>query len=307
MSKTKSRDALEAAHERLTKAVEAIVSGEDWKRMLKVSAKFHRYSFNNQLLIFLQRPNATLVAGFRKWQELGCQVRKGEKGIVILAPCNYQVPPENGPSAASPGGKDNAEVDSGSAVEVAAPAGERPKTELRGFRDAHVFDVSQTDGEPIEDLDEVRPRLLEGDAPEGLWDALVAQANDAGFEVVRERRGSTNGYCDFASHQIGVRPNVPPAQAVKTLVHELAHALLHGHRRDVSRDIAEVEVESVAFIVLDAVGLASDDYSFPYVPRWASGDISAVKQTAERVIECAGRVLSGLDRLAEEATADDGC
>lgn len=164
-------DKLQAAHERLAQAVEAIVSGDDWKRMLRVSAKFHRYTFNNQLLIFLQRPDATLVAGFRRWQELGRQVRKGERGISTLAPCKHRVPSENGPSAASPDGKDTTGVGSGSAVEVAAPAGERPKTELRGFRVAHVFDVSQTDGEPIEGLDAVRPKLLEGEAPAGLWDA----------------------------------------------------------------------------------------------------------------------------------------
>lgn len=87
-----------------------------------------------------------------------------------------------------------------------------------------------------------------------------------------------------------------PAQAAKTLVHELAHALLHGDRQRLGRDIAEVEVESVAFIVLDAVGLASDDYSFPYVARWASGDTEKVKAAAERVTECARRILAGAER-----------
>ena len=126
-------------------------------------------------------------------------------------------------------------------------------------------------------------------------DALVAQANAAGFEVVRERRGTAIGYCDFGSGQIGVRPDVDGLQAVKTLVHELGHALLHSGR-DASRDIAEVEVESVAFIVLDAVGLASDDYSFPYVARWASGDLEVVKATAGRVVDCASRILAGVER-----------
>src|SRR3712207_5497160 len=139
--------------------------------MLKVSSKFHRYSFNNQLLIFLQRPDATLVAGFRRWQELGRQVRKGERGISILAPCRYRAKIED------------------------EHGDEQTVHRLTGFRVAYVFDVGQTEGEPIEDLDAVRPKLLEGEAPEGLWDALVAQANAAGFEVVREQRGTENGYC----------------------------------------------------------------------------------------------------------------
>ena len=91
MTQTATRtDRLKAAHDKLTEAVESIVSGDDWQRMLKVASKFHKYSFNNHLMIFLQRPEATLVAGFRKWQELDRQVRKGEKGIAIFAPCKYR-------------------------------------------------------------------------------------------------------------------------------------------------------------------------------------------------------------------------
>jgi hypothetical protein len=91
-----------------------------------------------------------------------------------------------------------------------------------------VFDISQTEGEEFPNLDAVRPKLLDGDAPEGVWDALVSQTNAAGFEVVRDRRRTENGYCDFLKKEIAVRPDVAPAQAVKTRVHELAHALLHG-------------------------------------------------------------------------------
>jgi antirestriction protein ArdC len=236
--------------------------------MLKVASKFHRYSFNNHLMIFLQRPDATHVAGFRRWHELGRFVRKGEKGIAIFAPCKYRTKIED----------DNGD--------------EHTLQQIRGFRVVHVFDISQTEGEPLTDLDAVKPVLLDGDAPEGLWDALVAQANAAGFEVVREQRGSANGYCDFLAKRIAVRPDVSALQSVKTLVHELGHALLHADARPTSKEIAEVEVESVAFIVLDALGLASDDYSFPYVARWSSGEIDLVKQSAEKVITCAKEILN---------------
>ena len=136
-------DRLQAARERLTQAIESIVTGEDWQRMLKTAAKFRRYSFHNQLLIFCQRPDATRVAGFRKWQQLGRNVRKGEKGLAILAPCKYRTTIET---------EDHEE---------------QILQSIRGFRVVYVFDISQTEGDDIPDLDAVRPKLLDGDAKEG--------------------------------------------------------------------------------------------------------------------------------------------
>jgi antirestriction protein ArdC len=264
-------DKLRAAHDKLISAVEKIVSGDDWKRMLQVASKFHRYSFNNHLMIFLQRPDATVVAGFNRWKSLGRFVKKGEKGIAIFAPCRYK-------------------------TKVETAAGEELTVQqIRGFRVVHVFDISQTEGEELPDLDAVRPKLLEADAPEGIWDALVAQADGAGFEVIRNQRGNENGYCDFLSKQIAVRPDVAPAQAVKTLIHELGHALLHSEELPRSKEVAEVEVESVAYIVCDAIGLDSGDYSFAYVARWAQGDCDLLRSTAQRVTGCATVILNGLE------------
>src|SRR5437870_1182895 len=142
-------DRLRALHTQLETAFAELVSGDDWARMLTVAAHFHHYSPSNVLLILRQRPDATRVAGYRTWQRLGRQVRRGERGIAILAPCSYKVR-----------GDDEPDTD------------DDPRRALRGFKVAHVFDVSQTDGEPIPD---VRPALLDGDAPAGLWDALAAQ------------------------------------------------------------------------------------------------------------------------------------
>jgi antirestriction protein ArdC len=272
MTNTATRgDRLKAAHDKLQQAVAGIASGDDWKRMLQVVSKFHRYSFNNHLMIFLQRPDATVVAGFNRWKSLGRFVKKGEKGIAIFAPCKY---------------KTKIETDDGD---------EKTLQQIRGFRVVHVFDISQTEGEELPDLDAVRPKLLDADAPEGIWEALTAHADSIGYEVIRHQRGSENGYCDFLNKQIAVRPDVSTAQAVKTLIHELGHALLHGEGRVASREIAEVEVESVAFIVCDALGLDSADYSFPYVTRWAEGSTDLVKETAERTIGCAKQILGGLE------------
>ncbi len=118
------------------------------------------------MLIFLQRPDATVVAGFNRWKSLGRFVKKGEKGIAIFAPCKY---------------KTKIETDDGD---------EKMMQQIRGFRVVHVFDISQTEGDELPDLDAVRPKLLDADAPEGMWDALVTQADASGFEVIRNRRGA---------------------------------------------------------------------------------------------------------------------
>jgi antirestriction protein ArdC len=264
-------DRLKAAHEKLQHAVESIVTGDDWQRMLKTAAKFHRYSFHNTLMIFLQRPDATLVAGFNRWKSLGRSVKRGEKGIAIFAPCKY---------------KEKIETEEGD---------EKTMQQIRGFRVVHVFDISQTDGEEIPDLDAIRPKLLQGNAPEGIWDMVARHAQSVGYEVIRHQRGSENGYCDFLKKQISVCPDVSGAQAVKTLIHEVGHALLHAEGPVASREVAEVEVESVAYIVCDALGLDSGDYSFPYVTRWAEGSAELVRETAERAISCAKQILTALE------------
>ena len=146
----------------------------------------------------------------------------------------------------------------------------------------------------------MKPKLLDGDAPEGIWEVLVKQANDTGFEVIRDRRGSENGYCDFLGKKIAVRPDVSEAQALKTLVHELGHALLHADCPPKTAAIAEVEVESVAYSVCDALGLDTGDYSFAYVARWAGGESALIKDTAQRVVRCASGILQALG--SREAT-----
>ena len=161
----------------------------------------------------------------------------------------------------------------------------------------HVFDISQTEGEELPELDAVRPKLLDADAPEGIWDALTRHAQSIGYEVVRHQRGSENGYCDFLEKRVAVRPDVSGAQAVKTLIHELGHALLHAEGPVASREVAEVEVESIAYIVCNALGLDSGDYSFPYIARWAEGSDEVIKQTAERATACARQILETLQSV----------
>ena len=271
-------DRLAAVHAQLMSAVDALVDGPAWRRMLEVAARFHRYSPNNVLLICLQRPDATRVAGYHTWREVGRQVRKGETGIAILAPVTARR-------------REVAEEDSERAGE--------PRV-LRGFRVTHVFDLSQTDGEP---LPEVRPELLGGSAPFGVWECLLDQIEAAGYSFGYADIAPANGRTDHAAGTVVVRGDLTGAQSVKTLAHELAHVLLHQPDElpaGFTRKRAEVEAESVAYLVCAAHGLDSGEYTVPYVAGWADGDRELVQLTTTRVLATAREILAGT------APGDDG-
>jgi antirestriction protein ArdC len=265
-------DKLAEIHDRLVQAIEHLVSGEDWRKFLEASQRLHTYSASNVLLILAQRPDATRVAGYRRWQSLGYQVRRGERGIAVLAPVVTRRRP----------------------VDEAEEA-EHPEVVriLRGFRVVHVFDISQCDGPP---WPEVRPELLSGQAPAVLWESLATQVSSAGFTVERGDCGGANGVTDYATHTVTVRSDVDPAQAVKTLAHELAHVLIHEGTEYARgcRGRAEVEAESVAFLVLTTAGINAEGYSLAYVARWSDGDPTRVSETADRVVTCARAILDGL-------------
>lgn len=275
-------DGLAAVHGQLTAAVDALVDGPAWRRMLQVAARFHRYSANNVLLIALQRPEATRVAGYQTWRQLGRQVRKGETGIAILAPI----------AARRTASAEDAPPDE------AKPY--RSQRELRGFRVTHVFDVSQTDGPP---LPEVRPQLLDGAAPLGVWATLLDQVEAAGYALGYADIAPANGRTNHQDRTVVLRPDLTGAQSVKTLAHELAHVLLHQPAElpdAFTRARAEVEAESVAFVVCAAHGLATGEYTVPYVATWAGGDRELIRDTGARVLSCARQIL------AIASPADDG-
>lgn len=267
------RASLQDIHDRLVAAVEGLVSSTEWRAMLQVSARFHNYSTSNQLLIYLKCPHATRVAGYRAWQRLGRQVSKGERGITILAPCRRRV----------------AQVERDDQQERA----ERVEL-LTGFRVVHVFDISQTDGEELPD---VAPRRLTGEVPVRLTRALEQQIYDAGFILRREAIArSCNGYADFERRLVVLREDLCGVQAVKTLIHELAHVLLHAEADLSQRSVPEIEAESVAFVVASALGLDTSDYSFAYVARWADGDAELVAATAQRVTATARTILESVEQ-----------
>lgn len=299
---TSSTDKLSATHERLVEAIGAITSGEDWRAMLEVSRRFHAYSLSNVLLILAQRPEATRVAGYNAWKALGRQVRRGEHGIAILAPVLY----------GSRRGEEEPNTAPESPVAATNETGTAPGREdgpgaprvLRGFRVAHVFDVSQTDGEP---LPEVAPVLLQGEAPGAVFERLAVELERSGFNLLRADCSPANGRTHFLSRTVVVRPDLSPAQALKTLVHEVAHTRLHDGSEYATgcRGLVEVEAESVAYLVCSSVGLATGAYSFPYVAQWAKGDLDLVRSTATRVVTCAREVLEAITGEAAGPAMND--
>ncbi len=204
--------------------------------MLAVAARFPTYSPSNVLLIAVQRPDATRVAGLRMWNSMGRRVLKGEKGIAILAPCLYR-------------GRDAEPTHDAS--ERRDDVRESAAKELRGFRVVHVFDFSQTDGHP---LPVVARELLSGAAPESLWDRLAGLVEGDGFTLERGDCRGANGYTRFDGRAVRVRDDVEPAQATRTLAQELGHIRGEHETRFPARvygsvacrGVAEVEAESIA-------------------------------------------------------------
>jgi len=281
-------DKLAELHQQITEGVAALVGSDAWRAMLDTAARFHSYSLGNLLLIGMQAPAAARVAGFGTWQGLGRQVRKGERGIAILAPCTCRPKP----AAQGPDGQPAPAAEAGGV----APAVEAGRRQVRGFRRVFVFDVAQTDGEP---LPEVAPVLLTGQAPAGLWDHLASQVTRHGYTVARGDCSGANGYTDPASRTVRVRADVDDAQAVRTLAHELGH-IECGHVADLPtyatcRGRCEVEAESVAYIVTAAAGMDAAGYTFAYVAHWAGGDLATVRQAAETVTKAARSILRQLD------------
>ena len=291
------RERVQAAHDRLSEAISSLTSSGDWVAWLAASRRFHDYSSSNVFLILSQRPEATQVAGYRTWQSLGRQVKKGAKGIAVLAPMTRKIDEESRESRESREARETREPGESGTLRL-----------VRGFRVVYVFDVDDTEGDELA-TPPARPSLLEGEAPEGMWDYLEGEVGRAGFhvELVPNIIGSpgANGitYVDGSGRILVATDGRSSASQVRTLSHELAHALLHAQERG-DRALAEVEAESVAFLVCDSFGLDGMSYSMGYVAHWAaSSEPGAVLATASRIRDCATSILARTSSGADDAEA----
>ncbi len=250
---------------RLEEGIATLTSSRAWEDHLDFQSRFHRYSYSNVLLIAAQNPRATHVAGFKTWRRLNRVVRRGEKAIWVLAPM-----------VARP-------TDSAESVDERV---------IRGFKYVPVFDISQTNGE---DPPTVCTKLSGGD-PDNRYDQLLTVAMSIDFTVEDHEFGdTTNGDCSPSHNRIRVGTRNAPAQRVKTLAHELAHALLHDRVED--RGLAELEAESTAYVVCQSLGMDTGDYSFGYVATWAGGGAQAIigiKTSCDRIQKASAFILGSL-------------
>lgn len=289
---------LDQLHTQLTDGILALHDPTAWQNWLQVASRFPRYSFRNQILILRQDPHATAVCGYRAFQAMGRQVRRGEKAIKVLAPITKRVPRED--AHGHPILDDQG----------------RPtyRTVMIGTKAVSVFDVRQTDGPPLPPPPEIGAvGLLTGQAPPGLWDNLQTFIEGQGFTVHRAPCGDANGTTDFAARQVTVRPDLDDAQAVKTLSHEAGHVLLHADRAATGeRGMKEVEAESVAYLVTAAHGLDSTQYTFNYVAGWALQAVTpdhglddVLRSTAQRVLDAAATILQATQPAPEPTVTDE--
>jgi antirestriction protein ArdC len=278
--------------EQVERSVRALLTSEGWRRWAETRATFHRYSFGNCLLIALQRPDATQVAGFRKWQQLGRQVRKGEKAIRILAPLIVG------------GSKDERSQVRSAGLTMQPTASEKmPEESVRVlFRGVSVFDIAQTDGEA---LPEPPCEPITGSSHESYLGPLKDHARSMGIAVYEyEPTSEAQGFYDESGKRIVISTSLAPNGKVRTLIHELAHA--HGVTyKEYSRGEAEVIVECAAYIVCGAIGLDTSGESVSYLAGWGeSGDLDAIRKHAEVVDRIARDIEQACYAMAEQLEAE---
>jgi antirestriction protein ArdC len=271
--------------ERLAEATRELLSSDGWARWLRARATLHSYSLHNTLLIAQECHRRgfmpTYVAGFKTWLKLGRCVRKGERGISILAPLRVRDRDED--------------------------AEEDGKQRLL-FRAVHVFDVSQTEPLPgVEPTPLGPPRApVEGDSHAHLLVPLELLAGELGYTVVYREIGAADGLCEFGRRRISVGESLAPNAKVATLIHELAHALV-GQRSGLARVVEEVVVEAVAYIGCASAGLDTGCDSVPYIAAHGDEEALATLTDAAELIDALARrieqALSAEDQQAEQLDA----
>lgn len=258
---------------KLEQGVKDLYTSDHYKEFLEVMSKFHNYSFNNCLLISMQKPNATLVAGYKAWQtKFKRQVRKGEDAIWILAPVPHKI-------------KTEVEED-----------GEKVEKEIQwtSFRPCSVFDVSQTDGEDIPSI----CNKLNGEVDD--YTDLIKQLeriSPAGV-IYKDIKDSANGYFNGMTNEIVIQEGMSQAQTVKTLIHEVAHSILHsqnGEESEAAVNMKEVQAESVAYTVCSWLGLDTSEYSFGYIAGWSIGqEAKELQASMEQIRKTAAKIIDDL-------------
>ena len=306
LTSEKPAEKLKEITDRLEQGITELFDSERYKEYLRVMSKFHNYSFNNTLLIAMQKPDASLVAGFSAWKNnFGRNVMKGQKGIKIIAPSPFKIRQEVekiDPHTQKPIiGKDG------------KPVTEEKEIKIPAYKVVSVFDVSQTEGKELPDIavDE-----LTGDV-DRYKDFFAALEKTSPVPIAFENiEGGSHGYYHLEDKRIAINEGMSELQTLKTAIHEIAHAKLHDidlnapkdeQQPHVDRRTREVEAESVAYTVCQHYGLDTSDYSFGYVAGWSSGrELSELKSSLETIRSAAAEIINSIDEnLAELQKAQD--
>jgi len=286
--KQKHEDQLKEITDKLEQGIKEVFSSERYREYLSVMNRFHNYSFGNLVLILMQKPDASLVAGYKTWQTMERQVKKGEKGIMILAPCLKKkvilvekIDPKTG---------EIIEDSNGNVIK------ERQEVQYATFHPVAVFDVAQTEGKELPSLaDELKGQVADYSV---LMDAVKKAAPaPIRFEPWEEEK---KGYYSPVQNEIVVKEGMSELQTIKTTIHETAHSILHSNPvLNKDRATVEVEAESVAFVVCQHLGLDTSDYSFGYLAGWSSNkelpelksSLSIIQKTSHELIEQIDRTV----------------
>lgn len=276
--------------ERLERGIQELYASDSYAQYITAMSRFHHYSFGNALLILFQCPHASQVAGYGTWKQLGRQVKRGEQGIQILAPCGFRaveernkIDPQTGQTLYGPDG---------------APLTERVKISPDRFKITHVFDLSQTEGR---ELPQIGVSELTGDVED--YEAVYARLSALSpLPVVQEDfQRAAKGYTSFTEDRIVIKPGMSQVQTIKTLVHEIAHAQLHKpddllpETPPKQRRQKEVEAESIAYVVCQHFGIDTTDYSLAYVAGWSRGrELAELKASLEVIHSAAGAIIDAI-------------
>ena len=297
-SRDKRADELHQITDKLEKGVKDVFQSDKYKQFLNVMAKFPRYSVNNTMLIMMQRPDAQLCQSFTGWKQMGRYVKKGEKGISILAPAPYKIEREQ--TKLDEKGRPVFDADG-------EPVKEKVEVTIRAFKVVKTFDLSQTDGK---ELPTIGPSELVGNI-EGYPKLLQALQEispvPVSFELID---GDAKGFYHLEDKKIVVQDGMSEVQTIKTLLHEMAHQKLHDkdnvpEAKDISRNGKEVEAESVAYVVCQHYGINTSDYSFSYVAGWSEGkETSELKASLDKIRQTASEFIYQIDQKMEVLMAD---
>lgn len=297
-SRDKRADELQQITDKLEKGVVEVFQSDRYKQFLDTMAKFPRYSVNNSLLIMMQKPDAQLCQSFTGWKQMGRYVKKGEKGISILAPAPYKIEREQ--TKLDDKGRPVFDADG-------EPVKEKVEVTIRAFKVVKTFDLSQTDGK---ELPAIGPSELVGNI-EGYPKLLQALQEispvPVSFELID---GNAKGFYHLEDKKIVVQDGMSEVQTIKTLLHEMVHQKLHDkdnvpEAKDISRNGKEVEAESVAYVVCQHYGINTSDYSFSYVAGWSEGkETPELKASLDKIRQTASEFIYQIDQKMEVLMVD---